>query len=427
MFTAAENDILSGVGPGKPLNAVLSKYWFPVGRAADLADHFTLRVRLLGENWVVARRGSDLIALEEHCPHRQASLALARVEECGLRCIYHGWLIGDDGSVLESPNESNSQGRRNASVRAIGVKEDGGVLWLNVEPDPAKRAPFPNLPFFGLPTDHVAIAVAREKANWLQAVEGAIDSSHSSFLHSDEIISGDKELSTEVGKGGAAKLVRPSADVRPRIRVSDTNFGFIYGALRTPNENPDKEVYVRATPFAMPAFVGIPAADMQDHTLMWAPNDDLETTYVIIKSSPFHTVDQMDWEDFTGLMRGRDLDEDGYLRATLQPGWGQDREAMKEGRSYTGMHGVNFQDFVVQQSMGPIVDRAKEHLGPGDRAIIHLRRMLLDAAEGKGFGSQERIQGIDYSKFKARDGLIPIDQDWQNLYADDDVQWLGRT
>ena len=424
MFTAEENEILTGVGPGKPLNKVLRKFWYPVARATDVADRYTLRVRLLSEDWVIARRGNDLVALEEYCPHRQTSLALARVEDCGLRCIYHGWLIGDDGQVLESPNEPNTQGRRNASIRAAGVQEAGGLIWLNVEPNPSERCPFPSLPWFNLPPDQYAIAHSRERANWLQALEGAIDSSHSSFLHSDEIVSGESRVSKEVGQGGDAKLVRPSADPRPRIRVSDTDFGFIAGALRLALGNEDKEVYVRATPFAMPAFVGIPAADYADHTLMWIPTDETETLYVIVRSSPVKQVDQAGWQDFTGLLPGRDLDENGFLGATLRPGWGQDREAMREGRSFTGMHGVNYQDVVVQQSMGAIVDRSKEHLGPGDRAIIHVRRLFLEAAEGRGLGDPERIKSMDYTKFKARDGLIPIDADWKSLYDGDDIQWL---
>jgi phthalate 4,5-dioxygenase oxygenase subunit len=426
MFTVEENEILTGVGPGKPLHGVLAKYWYPVARSSRVGDRDTLRVRLLAEDWVVARRGSQLLAMEEHCPHRQASLALARVEDCGLRCIYHGWLIGDDGTVLESPNERNRQGRRSASIRTAGVRDVGGLIWLNVEPDAAMRCPFPNLPWFDLPPDQYAIASAGEHANWLQGVEGAIDSSHSSFLHSDEIVTGESESSRQVGEGTETKIIRPTADGRPRIRVTDTDFGFIYAALREPIQNADKEVYVRAMPFAMPSFVAIPASDATDYTLMWVPFDETLTQYTIVKSSRTQKVSQSGWEDFTGLSPVHDIDEAGFLRATSLPGWGQDREAMRTGRSFSGMQGVNLQDFAVQQSMGPIVDRSKENLGPADRAIIHLRRLLLEAAQDEGLGAADRVTSMDYTEFKAREGLIPIDADWKSIYDGDNVRWLDR-
>jgi phthalate 4,5-dioxygenase len=426
MLTRDENDILTGVGPGTAMHDVLAAYWYPVARSADLGDRETLRVRLLGENWVVARRGDDLIALEEGCPHRQASLALARVEDCGLRCIYHGWLVGDDGHVVESPNERETESRRDVAIRRPEIIDAGGLIWLNVADQDAARCPVPAMPWFDLPHDQYAIADAREPANWVQAVEGGLDSSHSSFLHSDEIVSGGNgsDASTEIGTGKAdAKLVRPSADGRPRIRVADTDFGFVYAALRVPLVDPEEYVYVRATPFAMPSFVGIPAADVADHILMWVPVDEFETHYFIVRFSQKNKVDQDWWERWTGLARGIDLTDDGFLRASKLPGWGQDRKAMRDGTSFTGLRGVNLQDFVVQQSMGGIVDRTKEHLGPADRAVIHFRRTLLEAAEGKGIGDPDRVASMDYSRFYARDAVVPINSDWKSIYADMEMEW----
>ena len=131
MLTREENDMLTGVNPGTPLHEPLSRFWYPVLRSDKLKDRHTAKVRLLGEDFVVARKGAELMALDEHCPHRQASLVLARVEEEGLRCLYHGWLMGRDGSVRETPNERETGGRKMVKLRAPGVREAGGLIWLS--------------------------------------------------------------------------------------------------------------------------------------------------------------------------------------------------------------------------------------------------------------------------------------------------------
>ena len=424
MITAAENKKLTGVSAGTPLHDTLSKFWYPVLRANQLNDRCTIKIRLLGENFVIARNGSKLMAMDEKCPHRQCSLTLARVEDKGLRCIYHGWLMSPLGKVLEAPNEREEGGRKRIQIRTALLREAGGIIWMNMCANEKERAPFPDLPWFDLPANQVVVVDAMCRSNWVQSLEGAIDSSHSSHLHADEIVSKNNgNGSTAIVSGTQLQITRPSTDKHPRIHVRDTEFGFIYGALRTPTIEPDKWVYVRATAFAFPCYVTMPTSKTTGDIQIFVPIDDGQTHFFYIRFSATTTLDNLNLPAWSGLEPDKDLDESGYLRAATLPLWGQDRQAMAQGKSFTGLVGVNFQDIVVQESMGTIVDRTKENLGPADLAIVHFRRLLLETADGKAAAQPDFAPNLSYQGLKARDGLLPITQDWTTLYTADNVQW----
>jgi len=424
MITAEQNKKLTGVSAGTPLHEPLSKFWYPVLHSAQLQDRCTRKIRLLGEDFVIARNGDTLLALEEKCPHRQCSLTLARVEDKGLRCIYHGWLMSPLGKVLEAPNEREQGGRQRIQMRTAQLREAGGLIWINICADEAQRAPFPDLPWFHLPAEQVVVVDAMCHSNWVQSLEGAIDSSHSSHLHSDEIVSKKAgDVSTAVGAGMQLQFTRPSTDKHPRIQVRDTDFGFIYGALRIPTVDPDKWVYIRASAFAFPSYVTFPSADTLGDLQVFVPVDEDHTHFFYIRFSTRDPLNQLNLPAWSGLEPGKDVDENGFLRAAALPLWGQDRQAMAQGKSFTGLKGVNLQDIVVQESMGRIVDRTKENLGPADLAIVHFRRLLLETAAGKAAAQPDFAPNLSYQGLKARDGLLPIAQDWTTLYPADSVQW----
>jgi phthalate 4,5-dioxygenase oxygenase subunit len=426
--TPEENAILCGVGPGTPLHRPLSRYWYPVLRSEKLADRHTHKVRLLGEDFVIARRGAELIALEERCPHRQVSLVLARVEDSGLRCLYHGWLMDGDGTVKETPNEREVGGRERLKIRAPGVREAGGLIWLSTCTVESERAPFPDFPWMKLPSDHIVIVDVLQKTNWVQSVEGSIDSSHSTTLHQEEILGSAATRSSTVisEKGEAVQFGRPSSDKHPRISVRDTDFGFIYGALRKPLKDPEKSVYVRATAFAFPSFVTFPLSSDLKVLLVFVPIDETHARFLSIWYSMAAPVDRKGRIAWSGLDPETDLDEEGYLKRCDLPNWGQDREAIVAGRSFSGMRGINVQDTVVQESMGPVVDRTKEHLGPADLAIVHFRRMMLALARGEGPAADPGYAArMTYKGHAARDGLVAVEEDWTRLYAEGEVNWLA--
>lgn len=425
MFSHQDNLTITGVSPGTPLHEPLARFWYPVLQSHQLDHGHTSKIRLLGENFVVAREGSTLIALEEACPHRQASMALARVEPGGLRCIYHGWLVGRDGKVAETPNETESGTRRNIKVRAPAVREAGGLIWMNVCEDESQRAPFPNFPWMNLPEDQVVIADVIARVNWTQSLEGAIDSSHSSHLHSDQIVSeAATRASTQVMKDAGYQVLRPSLDKRPRLRVQNTGCGFAYAALRTPINNPDTMVYVRVTAFGFPGFVNIPASTSKLDMQIFVPMDETHTHFVFIRASRNCKIDRTASLEWSGLVPGRDIDESGCLRLDAGTKWGQDRAAMLAGKSFSGIRGTSVQDFAVQESMGAIVDRTRENLGPGDVAIAHFRRLLLASAKGEFAGDPGYVSAMRYEGLLARDGLLPIEQDWTTLFRQGEVNWL---
>ena len=425
MITHEENIALTRVSSGSLLHEPLSRYWYPIMRSVELKDRCTHKARLLGENFVIARIGDELLAMDELCPHRRCSLTLARVEDAGLRCIYHGWLMNRDGAVAESPNERETGGRQKVRVRTAAIREAGGLIWMNICTSEAESAPFPDLPWMHLPAEQVLIVDAMCNSNWVQSLEGAIDSSHSSHLHSDEITSSKKaQSSTAVGTGATLQIARPSTDRHPRIKVRDTDCGFIYGAIRKPILDPDTTAYIRTSAYAYPSYVTFPASDTQGDLQVFVPIDETHTHFFYIRySTRGDALDQTRLSQRSGLVPGKDTDESGYLRIAALPYWGQDRTAMAAGKSFTGIKGVNVQDIVVQESMGTIVDRTKENLGAADLAIVHFRRLLLNAARGEGAARPGFASKIRYDALVARDGLLPLSQDWSEIYSAGTIHW----
>lgn len=425
MMTHEENIALTGVSPGTPLHEPLSRYWYPIMRSVELKDRCTLKARLLGVNFVIARIGDELLAMDELCPHRQASLTLARAEDNGLRCIYHGWLMDRDGAVIETPNERETGGRQQVRLRTAAIREAGGLIWMNICTSEAERAPFPDLPWMHLPAEQIVIVNAMCRTNWVQSLEGVIDSSHSSHLHSDEIISAKTtQSSSAIGDGSALQFARPSTDKHPRIKVRDTDCGFIYGAIRKPIHNPETTAYIRASAYAYPSYVTVPSSATMGSLHVPVPIDESHTYYFHIRYSTCDAaLDQTGMSQFTGLMPGTDIDERGYMRISSLPSWGQDRAAMAAGKSFTGLKGVTAQDIVVVESMGLIVDRTKEHLGAADLAIVHFRRLLLNAARGEGAARPGFASSMRYDALVARDGLLPLSQDWSEIYPAGAISW----
>jgi phthalate 4,5-dioxygenase len=268
----------------------------------------------------------------------------------------------------------------------------------------------------------------KQRSNWIQGIEGSIDSSHSSTLHQEEIEGTPATQASTVisDKGEAVRFGRPSADKHPRMDVRDTDFGFIYAALRKPIKNPESQVYVRATAFAYPAYVTFPLSSNLKVLLIFVPIDDTTSRFLSVWYSMEGPVDRKGRIAWSGLDPETDLDEEGYLKRVSRKNWGQDREAMKDGRSFSGMRGINVQDTVVQDSMGPVVDRTKEHLGPADLAIVHFRRMFLAMARGESPAADPAYATrMHYRGHRALDGLVRIDEDWTALYGDDEVNWLS--
>jgi nitrite reductase/ring-hydroxylating ferredoxin subunit len=354
------------------MGKVMRRYWMPAMLASEVAgpDSDPVRIRLLGENLIGFRDTNGQVGLvAENCPHRGASLFFGRNEECGLRCVYHGWKFTADGTCVDMPNEpAESDFKTKVRVTAYPTVEKAGVIWAYMGPED-KRPPEPNLEWMRAPEGYMHVSKTYQECNYLQAMEGGLDTSHSSFLHRD--------LDPD---GLANPRVRSTA---PRLEVLNTPYGYMYASIRPLPE--DKQNFVRIYHFVMPFFQlragGSPKTVGNIDGHMWVPVDDTTCMTWNFHCRKFEPIDRKEWERYEHRMgRGPEDYIPGTfkLKANASNDYGLSRERQKTV-NYTGIEGTNTQDFAVQESMGPIYDRTKEHLGSADTAIIQMRRLMLQA------------------------------------------------
>jgi len=438
MLTEEENEVLCRVGPGTPMGKVLRRYWTPAFQAADLPgpDCPPVRVTVLGENFVAFRDSSGRLGfLDELCCHRGASLVLGRVEEGGIRCLYHGWKYAVDGAILETPNLATSSFRDRVKHGAYPVREAGGLGWVYLGP-PGTEPPFPAFSWTGAAPDELVVSEMIMDCNWMQVQEGSIDSSHVAILHLDTLATmgagprnvGSLEFAGEPwdldmpvpsrgqGSGRDGQAARPGAwpsdDNAPRIEVENTPFGFHYAAIRDVTGEPGKK-FIRVTAFAMPytAFIGGVASG----AVLVVPRDDYTCSSIGVFTVPKGAGGIAASQRAAGVIPGVWGPEPEERRVRLPR---QDREAMATGKSFAGFRGGNrIQDAAVQLSEGRLYDRSKEHLVPADLAIIRMRRLFADSirlveagAAPVGLG-----EGCDFGRIGAASAIIDASQPWQNL------------
>jgi phthalate 4,5-dioxygenase oxygenase subunit len=348
--------------------------------------------------------------LDEYCPHRLASLFLGRNEECGLRCVYHGWKFDVTGACVDMPNEPPDL-RFESKVRltAYPAVDQAGIIWTYMGP-PDKQPPVPDMEWMRVPDTHRFVSKTREECNYLQAIEGGIDSVHSSFLHNNNL--SDKELYRTIGHSA-------------RLEVERTDYGFRYASMRDVGEDGQ---YVRMYQFVVPftqmratmleGRKGARPVDMpQLRGHLWVPMDDENTmvynyTSSIREDRPLSREYILDQEQRLG--RGPGGENVARVR-TRANNWLIDRQ-MQKTVNYTGIPGVNTQDLAVQESMGPIVNRTREHLGSTDRAIITCRRVLLEAIGDVEEGVDPLgVNPVVYRDVRPAETVLPHGADWHEV------------
>jgi phthalate 4,5-dioxygenase oxygenase subunit len=391
MLNHADNELLTRVGPGTPMGDLLRQYWMPAALSSELPepDGPPLRVRLLGEELLAFRDTAGQVGLvAEACPHRRASLYFGRNEAGGLRCAYHGWKFDTAGRCVDMPNEAPDCPFRNkVRLPAYPCRERNGVIWAYLGPR-AEPPPLPELEWNQRP-DNIPFMWRNYRAcNWVQAMEGDIDSSHINFLHRS-LDQGD--LSTVPGvplAGYAATGVRLlQEDASPRLEVAETKAGALYTAARRLDETRE---YHRVHPFLFPFHTmvggGTSEAEVSFNGKAWVPMDDEQTLALEWQFRPDHPWTE---EERAALLKARV--PWGFQPATSAPGGAWRPRACRENdylldrslektQLFCGILSNPLQDAAVQESMGAIVDRAREHLGPADSMIILVRRLLIKAA-----------------------------------------------
>jgi phthalate 4,5-dioxygenase oxygenase subunit len=417
MMTTADNDLLCRVEGTAPMGQMMRRHWIPACLSEEVAepDGDPVRIRLLGED-LVAFRDTDgrLGVLDEHCPHRRASLALGRNEECGLRCLYHGWKIDVEGNVVEMVSEPReSTLAQKIRHKTYPCREAGGFVWVYMGPPETMPAAEP--PAWAPVNDtRISIVKIRIPCNWAQVLEGAIDSAHSSSLHSTDM----PPARVDGAKATATHWPRPSTDKSPRLQVQPTDFGFRYAAIRRPIRDAATHDYVRITMFVAPFTVLIPPNDQYNLSILNIPRDDTSTTfYFIAWSDNGRGIDQEAWRKFCGARVGVELDADYQSVRTAANRFLQDRTGMRAG-DFTGIRGIPQQDMAMWVTMGPIADRSAERLGASDLAVVEFRRMMLDAVRrfaegGPAIGTVERA--TRYASLRTFEGIVPKSTNWAIL------------
>jgi len=375
VLTAEQNDYLCRTGRGTPMGQLFRRYWVPVLLASEVAepDCAPVRVKIMGERLVAFRDTKGRLGLiAEFCAHRGVSLFFGRNEECGLRCAYHGWKYDVDGNCLEVPQEQGTGFEQRIKLTAYPCIEQGGVVWAYMGPPEQRPAP-PALEWTILPPAHVFATKRLQECNYLQAVEGGIDSSHVSWLHSHNL---HRDPLFVGSKGNTYNL----QDRNPVFEVVDAPGGLYVGARR--NAEADS-YYWRITQWIMPWYTIIPPrGDNPFGAHAWVPIDDENCWAWSINYHPHKPLSEAQVE----AMRNGAGIHVRYVPSSFIPlanksnDYLMDRAAQREGRGYSGVDGIGMQDASIQESMGPIQDRTTENLVSTDNAIIMMRRRLTRAA-----------------------------------------------
>jgi phenylpropionate dioxygenase-like ring-hydroxylating dioxygenase large terminal subunit len=377
MLRAEQNELLTRTGPGSVMGDLIRRYWIPALLTEELPepDCPPVRVKLLSERLIAFRdSGGKLGLIDEFCAHRGVSLWFGRNEECGLRCAYHGWKYDVSGQCVDIPSEPEESGfRQKIRLRSYPLAERGGVLWAYMGP-PESKPPLPEYEFATVPREQTFISKRFQECNYLQAMEGGIDSSHVSFLHRGAL---NQDPLFKGAKGNQYNL----DDFQPKFEVVESAGGLLIGARRKAE---DGNFYWRITQWLMPFFTAIPPrGDHPMHGHFWVPIDD-ETCWAW--SYDYHPVRALSASELQAMKDGHGVHVK-YIPGTYRPLQNKDndylidRQAQKEGRSFSGVDGFSMQDASVQESMGPIQDRTRENLVTTDNGIIMARHLLMRAAK----------------------------------------------
>jgi nitrite reductase/ring-hydroxylating ferredoxin subunit len=418
MLSAQDNESLCRVGPGTPMGEVMRQYWLPALKSDELPapDCPPLRVRLLGEDLVAFRGTSGNAGLVANaCPHRGASLFFGRNEEEGLRCVYHGWKFDQTGACVDMPSEpAESNFKSKVRARAYPVEERNGIVWAYM----GSRATPPPLPHFepNLAAEgSVRLQLTLRECNWMQALEGDIDTSHLGFLHLGA-------SNWEEQQPGSFEYYALK-DRAPRYDVLDTEVGTSYGAYRPAEAD---TYYWRIAHFLFPCYTMIPSGKLGEQILVraWVPLDDEHTMYwgMMIRFEadspramrPEQAAAARAPRDSGLLPNTSDWLGRFRLRQNASNDYEIDREKQRKMINYTGMDNVPLEDQAITESMGTVYRRTQEHLGTSDAMVIRTRRRLINAAKAlRDHGTPP--PAVDRPElYRIRSGgiILPRSADW---------------
>jgi phthalate 4,5-dioxygenase len=409
--------VLSRIGPGTPFGEALRRYWTPACLASSVAqpDGDPVGVRLLGEDLVIFRdTAGRLGCLDEYCGHRTASLLLGRVEEQGIRCLYHGWKFAVDGALLEAPNHPNPGFCSRVRQPAYSVVEAGGLVWVYMGP-PERKPEMPRYPFMGVAKENRAVVAAKFACHYLQALEGGLDTAHLGSLHLDYLREVD-ERSRELSTSAVFK------SIFARVEAAPAQHGLDYVAIR-PGLGQHGKASARIAALIAPWTVCIAPGNLCG---IYVAADDQTTLAFLVA---INTEDNPSGIDSVAPAGGG-FHEDTLRAYGITPetfeakdrpvrtnNFKQDRQAIRAGRSSSGLPQILPADYAMVCSMEPFADRGRENLVPMDAPIALLRRLMLESIERvEAGGDPIGLDATSYmEKINAVEGTLDEHEEWRNL------------
>ena len=406
-----ENDRLTRVGPGTPCGELMRRYWQPLALSEELPPGgVPLPVRLLGEDMVLFRDDQGRPGLLGiHCSHRGADLSYGRVEDGGLRCIYHGWLYDVHGNCLDQPGEPGG-GPHRSEIRqpAYPCVERVGIIFAYM--GPGEPPLLPNYEFLALPEEQVFCTKLYSECNYLQGNEGNIDLLHVSILHYT-----DRDVQANTVHGGVNGL--SSRGGAPGAETTDAELVDVGLRVCKLRKVPPDRTYIRSCTFIMPNLCAVPARQEggRGYTVNWhVPIDDENHwKYVLI----FNRERALDKE---AVLRERQATDSSYKSLRNKANrYLQDRDSMNT-ESYSGIgHVFQAQDLCVTESAA-IQDRTREHLVASDAPIVASRKVLLkgiaDVEQGRDPANVVRDPDANRFKIISTYGFLPEGTGWKEYH-----------
>ncbi|MEM7748351.1 MAG: Rieske 2Fe-2S domain-containing protein [Pseudomonadota bacterium] len=416
MLSAEDNKLLTEAGSGTPMGELLRRFWMPALLSEELPepDCTPVKITMMGEPLLAFRDSEGRIGIiDQHCPHRGANLWLGRNEECGIRCVYHGWKFDVDGNCVDMPTSyPDLNAKDQIKIKSYPAREWGDIVWAYMGPKTDELPELPDLEFALLPPSHRYVSKKWQDCNWVQALEGSIDTAHFTFAH----LTFEKSESEALDI--ARHLVKPVArldmnhvrwiaeDPRPIIKVEEHDAGLVVGGgRRTDND----DIYWRIAQYLMPVHTfapnAMPGENISGQSFVpFADTNCWIFTYVWNPDRPLTAAEREGFRNGNGVIA--EVDENYVPLRSKANNYMIDRQLQKTS-NYTGIRGISEQDAAVQDSQGEIVDRTKEHLGPTDLGIMRFRKCIMEAAKSLQDG-QEPSAVLAADKYAVRSGAIII-------------------
>jgi phenylpropionate dioxygenase-like ring-hydroxylating dioxygenase large terminal subunit len=421
MLTQQENDYLTHTGPGTPMGELFRRYWQPFLLVTELpeADDAPVRVRLLGEDLVAFRDTNGKVGLiNERCPHRGASLFFAINQECGMMCIYHGWKFDVNGNCVDMPSDlPGSVFKDKVHITSYPCIESAGAIWAYMGPAEKEPSP-PNYVINNLPEANVNATRTPIYCNYLQSLEGNIDSTHLGTLHrSWDDFNPVDDGTDRPGYPSMGFSVYLRAFARyAMVDVQDTNYGFRLIATRP---TPAGNKIVRINCQALPNISFIASQRDNAAVLILVPADDDNCFRMSFSARPDRPFSSSERESIRAISTYMDPAQPNLRMVRAENDYLIDRKAQKT-TALSGIWPPAEQDYAITESMGPIYDRTKEHLYGGDAAIIRLRQMLIQSVKNlqEGIEPSSLDPTIPFHKIRSEEIIIGPDDDPWNVAVD---------